>query len=432
MFTCCSTDRPWKIRSSHGARGSTLAALVLVVVCGMLTVCPAQTYTVLHFFRGTSDGEFPVAGLIQDAAGNLYGTAARGTNAGPAGTLFKVTPEGKFKVLHTFGSGLDGIGPSASLLIDALGDLFGTTVLGGTFDRGTVFEYSASGVYSVLYDFTGGADGGLPYAPLILDDSGNLLGTASAGGSTANCGNGCGVVFKLDASGQETVLHTFAEVEFDLAGGIMPLGGLYRDPAGNLFGTAELGGDLFCDPGGNGCGVVFKVDANGKESVFHTFEYRGGNAPWSALVPGPDGRLYGTTTVGGVQGIGPPPGACGFEGCGVVYRLGKHGQEKVIYRFKGGLDGDVPVGGVSFDAAGNLYGAALQGSTNCDPGLACGEVFRIDPSGNFTVLHSFGAPAGPWGGVLVGLDGSLYGTTNFGGSKRCGGSGCGVVFKITP
>jgi uncharacterized repeat protein (TIGR03803 family) len=178
--------------------------------------------------------------------------------------------------------------------------------------------------------------------------------------------------------------------------------------------------------------VVFKIDAIGNESVFRTFEFRGGDAPWATLVSGGEGRLYGTTTVGGVQGIGPPPGACGYEGCGVVYRIGKHGQEKVIYRFTGGLDGDVPVGSVSFDATGNLYGTALQGSTNCDPGLACGEVFRIDPSGNFTVLHSFGAPAGPWGGVLVGLDGSLYGTTNFGGSKRCGGSGCGVVFRITP
>jgi len=414
----------------------TQAALLLLVG---LTVTPsgsAQTYTVLYTFTGGTDGEFPAAGLIQDSAGNLYGTTSYG-NPPQAGSVFKLSPSGKFKVLHSFATGgTDGARPFASLVLDPAGNLYGTTTEGGSSGSGTAFKLDKRGNFSVLHSFSGDADGGLPYAPLILDAAGNLYGTTYFGGDKQTCGGGCGVVFKLDVNGNETVLYTFSS--FD--GGQQSTGGLVLDSAGNLYGTTEFGGDAFCgDPNPFGCGVVFKLDKNGNETVLHTFEYSGGDSPYAGLIRDAAGNLYGTTVFGGYGGpsIGGT-GRCGDTGCGVVFKLNKKGMETVVRRFTGGDDGAHPsFGSLIMDSAGNLYGTT-EGGGPCGADSACGVVFKLDQSGKETVLHSFSSfngtyGYGPDGGVTVDSAGNLYGTTYFGGNLNdCQGEGCGVIFKIAP
>jgi len=217
---------------------------------------------VLYSFTGGTHGGGVLAGVVRDAAGNLYGTATNGgdLNACPGGcgVEFKVDPTGKELVLHRFGdSPTDGQLPSgANLLADMAGDLYGTTAEGGTFGLGVVFKVDSTGKETVLYSFPGGADGGNPLG-LVRDNAGNFYGTTL--GIT-------GKVFKIDPSGTETVLYTFTGG----TDGGQPSGRLVRDAAGNLYGTTYVGGDLKC-PSNNGCGVVFKVDPTGKETVLYNF-----------------------------------------------------------------------------------------------------------------------------------------------------------------
>lgn len=189
--------------------------------------------TVLHTFSiGGGGGYYPQAGLLRDAAGNLYGT----TNIGGAsfwGTVFKLDKAGKFSVLYSFTGGVDGGAPYAGLIGDAAGNLYGTTYIGGASGQGTVFKLDKNGNETVLHSFAGGADGSSPYAGLIRDAAGNLYGTTVYGGTSNR-----GTIFKLDVNGNETILHSFS---FNVDGGY-PQGGLIRDPAGRLYGTTTYGG----------------------------------------------------------------------------------------------------------------------------------------------------------------------------------------------
>ena len=191
---------------------------------------------VLHAFKGQpTDGGSPAAGLVRDSAGSLYGTTfAGGTNN--FGMVFRVAPNGKEKVLYSFPGGANGFSPVAGLVRDAAGNLYGTTEGGGTTAGGIVFKLDVSGTETVLYTFTGGTDGGGPEAGLIRDTQGNLYGT-TVGGGAATCR--CGTVFKLDTAGTETVLHSF-----DGTDGSNPVAGLVRDAEGNFYGTASAGGAL--------------------------------------------------------------------------------------------------------------------------------------------------------------------------------------------
>jgi uncharacterized repeat protein (TIGR03803 family) len=191
--------------------------------------------TVLHSFisgGGGGSGYYPQAGLIRDAAGNLYGTTNVG---GPSfyGTVFKLRRDGNITVLHSFSSGEDGGAPYAGLIGDAAGNLYGTTYIGGVSGLGTVFKLDKDGNETVLQSFAGGADGSSPYTGLIRDPAGNLYGTTVYGGTSNR-----GTVFKLDKDGNETVLHSFS---FATDGGY-PYGGLIRDSAGHLYGTTTYGG----------------------------------------------------------------------------------------------------------------------------------------------------------------------------------------------
>src|SRR5277367_5641440 len=227
------------------------ATLLSLLFAGALS--QAQTFTVLHEFQVNGDGRYSYAALLRDGAGNLYGTTAGGGSF-EYGTVFEIDTHGQETVLHSFWGG-DGLEPWAGLVRDQAGNLYGTTYDGGALEKGqcrhgcgSVFKLDNKGTLTVLHAFTGGTDGGQPKAGLVRDNAGNLYGTTTTGGDL-NCGygSGCGLVFKVDESGAETVLHAFTG-KSDGAG---PGGELIRDKAGNLYGVTESGGS-------SNYGTVFK------------------------------------------------------------------------------------------------------------------------------------------------------------------------------
>jgi len=250
--------------------------------------------TVLHSFD-SADGAQPWAALVRDSAGNLYGTTYNGGISG-CGVVFKLDTLGTLTRLYNFACGADGANPRASLVRDSAGNLYGTTMFGGASGKGTVFKVDATGVETVLYSFADGADGGYPWAGLVRDAAGNLYGTTVSGGTATE-----GVVFKVDKTGKETVLHSFAGG----SDGMFPASGnLLRDSAGNLYGVTPQGGTP-------GFGVIYKVDKTGNESVLYTFTGQlDGGTSISGLVRDTAGNLYGTTNFS--PGSGGNPGYGGI------------------------------------------------------------------------------------------------------------------------
>ena len=308
-----------------------------------------------------------------------------------------------FTVLYTFTGGVDGAFPQAGLVRVKAGNLYGTTVQGGSSPNcflgcGVVFKLNASGSETVLHSFTDSPDGAGPASVLLRDKAGNLYGTTNSGGSAF----GPGTVFKVEASGGETVLYSFAGPP----DGANPVHtGLVRDKTGNLYGTTGNGG--FLDNG-----TVFKVDSSGNETVLHRFTDSGtdGSHPVAGLVMDKAGNLYGTTRDGG------------SIGAGTVFKVDASGNETVLHSFTG-LDGSSPFAALVRDRAGNLYGTTFQGGA-----FGAGTVFKVDASGNETVLHSFTGSADgstPFAPLVRDKEGNLYGTTASGGSFRNG-----TVFKV--
>jgi uncharacterized repeat protein (TIGR03803 family) len=347
-------------------------------------------------------------------------------------TGFVVTPSARaqtFTILYSFTGGADGSLPDSRVIRDSAGNLYGTTPSGGSFLNcsgtgcGTVFKLDTSGNETVLYSFTGGTDGAGPTGGLVRDAAGNLYGTAAGGGSL-RCDGGCGVVFMVDTTGKETVLHIFKGSKTD---GANPVSGVIRDAAGNLYGTTWAGGAaLFCS---GGCGTVFKLNTAGTLTIIHSFTGRTGGGPTLAgLTRDAAGNLYGTTPNGGVfqnncnTSAGP--------GCGAVFKIDTTGTETVLYSFTGGTDGLFPVGGLVRDAAGNLYGMTEAGGDfSCDPGFGCGTVFKVDTNGKETVLYDFAGEADggfPIGNLIRDTAGNLYGVTEYGGGPLSEGT----VFKL--
>jgi uncharacterized repeat protein (TIGR03803 family) len=352
------------------------------------------------------------------------------------------------KNLHTFGGDPDGAGPESDLVMDAQGNLYGTTYLGGTGPCdggcGTVFELSpdAAGGYTerVIHSFEGSlVDGQMPEAPLIFDAEGNLYGTTLSGGQKVTAA--AGTVFKLTrhpgGDWTETVLHSFNGALDGGKDGGQPQAGLIFDAAGNLYGTTAGGGTGAGCVGGNGCGTVFELSpaAGGAwhETILHNFtnDHTDGWIPQSTLIMDAAGSLYGTTFYGGSS----PAGG------GTVFRLSRTSngwQEDILYNFRCAADGCSPYSGVAFDADGNLYGTTVGGGAN----PARGVVYKLAPAaaGAWTqsVLHAFGETSSdgilPYGKPIVDAAGNVYGTTFYGGggeSSVCS-DGCGTVFKLTP
>jgi uncharacterized repeat protein (TIGR03803 family) len=398
-----------------------------------------------------------------------------------------------FTVLHAFTGGADGGNPFAGVTVGGPGVLYGTTVNGGTTERGVVFKLEKGGLgwkVSPLFEFPDGCDGAEPWGPVVVGPNGALYGTTEFGG----CGNGTGTVFELQPPAaacktaicywSETVLHAFNGTD-----GADPVDVLLAfDKAGNIYGTTQTGGAHDkCDGGLFSCGVVFELTPSGgswTESVLHSFVYNDADGwyPLVGVILDSAGNLYGTTEFGGTSG--------GTYGGGTVFKLSPSGgtwTESILYSFgngqyfggpstpgtllmdqsgniygpteTGGFDGTVfeltPSDGswgfstlysfagicdtqnVARDAAGNFYGTCALGGPYGD-----GMVFKLTNSGGswtLTDLHDFtGGSDGayPFGGVVLDSDGNLYGTTEFGGNDllNCpqGGPGCGVVWEITP
>lgn len=348
----------------------------------------------------------------------------------------------EYRILHQFTMAKDGANPSGELILGTDGSLYGTTAAGGAYGWGTIFrlKFNTDGTWTetVLYSFTGGSDGGSP-SGIIFDAAGNLFGTTYTGGFACGGaqGGGCGVVFKLTphSSGgwTESVLHTFTQG----TDGAYPVAGLTLDAAGNLYGTTLWGGASAACPG-NGCGTVFQLkhQQNGSwtYSVIHSFTGRDGAYVESKLIFGPDGNAYGTTYYG-------DPYDTGFN-WGTVFKMEPQTDgtwtESVLYGFTGNDDGGNPVAGVIMDAAGNLYGTTINGGVG-----NAGVVFKLtqNPTGPWTesTLYIFTGVINPSDGAQpLGLTfdaaGNLYGTTTYGGASGCTAryDGCGVVFKLTP
>jgi uncharacterized repeat protein (TIGR03803 family) len=394
----------------RSASSVLVLALVLGASSSAVQSAQAQTYTetVLYAFTGGSDGIEPMAPVVRDPAGNLYGTSFQGTSG--VGLVFKLQTNGQFTVLHSFTDTPDGALPSSGLIRDSAGNLYGETSGGGTFGFGTVYKVDTAGTETVFYSFTGHSDGNGPSGGLVRDAAGNLYGTA--GGGTGN-----GVVFKLNTTGNETVLYNFTSDESG------PYPGLVLNSTGNLYGTSQSGGDTSCNAP-YGCGTVFEVSKAGTGSVLYAFKGQpDGSDSIGGVILGKTGNLYGTTKTGGTP-----------ENRGTVYEV-KHTKsdwtERVVHRFQLN-QGLHPTCNLLMDSAGNLYGTTNQGGAHGE-----GTVFRVDNTGTEVLLYSFfGRSDGgfPVAGVIRDTTGNLYGTTKYGGNtgKKCGGTGCGTVFKLAP
>lgn len=446
------------------SKGSSLLATCLVVFTA--TALASAQEDVIYRFKGGSDGYYPTGALLQDSAGNLYGTTAEGGNGKicsqttptGCGTVFELTPPAQSggawteAVLYRFQGKNDGYSPNGNLVADKNGNLYGTTAVGGASNYGTLYELerpSSNGTWThhVLYSFKGNpkgrgdGDGSLP-SSVIFDAQGNLYGTTDVGGfctSYQGLVTCYGTVFKVAPPSQlggdwtESVLYRFGS-----SGYSDPHGGVILDGNGNLYGTTYVGG--------HGGGGVFELSPSGNNwtaktildfGSITTFPYfPDGAAPSGALVFGGAGDLYGTTLIGGTANSGTvfmltPPSSEGAW------------TETVLYSFASSGDGNSPLANVIFDNAGNLYSTDWMGGA-----YRQGTVFQLAPNsqdGNWTetILHSFGSGGDgeqPTGGLIFGQDGALYGTASQGGSTKhsseCSLDGyawtCGIVFRVAP
>jgi uncharacterized repeat protein (TIGR03803 family) len=390
-------------------------ALVLAVAFVPTRVAYPQAYSVLYSFAGSPDGAFPTAALVSDSKGTLYGTTFfGGRGACGCGTVFTLTKTGTEKVLYSFMGGADGADPYAGLIRDASGSLYGTTIQGGDLGCanpggcGTVFRVDARGTESVLHAFAAGTDGQFPYAGLLGDAAGNFYGTTVNGGHRSS---NFGIVFKIDSTGKETVLHRFTGGK----DGAFPFGTLMAQSGGRLYGTTSMFG-------GAGGGTVFGLTATGILTTVNSFAGSTGESPLAGLVGDEAGNFYGTTSAGGGSG-------CGGSGCGTVFVVDRAGKEKVLHHFRGGSDGAFPYSILIRDLAGNLYGTTWEGGGSGCGGSGCGTVFKLNKYGKETLLYSFtgGTDGGtPYAGLIRDAAGNLYGTASSGGA-----TGNGVVFKLS-
>jgi uncharacterized repeat protein (TIGR03803 family) len=361
----------------------------------------AQTLTTLHAFLGENankdDGATPYSGLVRDSVGNMYGTTYQG-GRGNQGIVFKLTPKGTYSIVYVFQGALqrDGANPYGGVLLDAKGNIFGTTVIGGEGNSGTVYRIANVGGETVLHSFMLGTDGTDPYSSLIMDANGTLYGTTYSGG-----GAGYGTVFRIAKDGQESILYRFTDLDF----GIGPKTALAMDAQGRLYGTCPYGGEL-------GGGFVFRLSTDFNEVDFYNFI--GESNPESALILGNDGYFYGTTYSGGSDGVG------------TIFKLSLGAVETNLYSFTGnGTDGANPYAALVEDTEGNFYGTTYYGGTS-----GAGTVFKLDSTGKETILYDFtgGSDGGnPYGAVVLDASGNLYGTTTTGGE-----SDLGTVFKLVP
>jgi uncharacterized repeat protein (TIGR03803 family) len=398
---------------------STVVVTLILTVIGV-SMTHAQTLQVLHAFIG-KDGSSPSGDLIRDSAGNLYGTTQSGLGSALYGLVFKLDPSGNETVLYKFTGRTDGGDPFGRLYRDKKGNLYGTTLEGGDPGCycGTVYKLATNGTFTILHTFVGGSDGrqnfGQPGGGLLAFGS-ELYGATYFGGIAGCDGNlGCGTIFKVSVAGVETVLYRFS----GQSDGAFPRD-LIADATGNLYGVTESSYDSAAANGG-----IFKLDTNGQLTTLYNFSGgTNGSYPYWRLTTGINGVVYGTTTSGGSVN-------CSVASCGTAFSFDTTtGVQTVLHSFNAQPgDGSEPSGGL-LNANGNLIGAAAFGGNTYACLSGCGAIYGIGSAGTYTLLHRFtgGADgAGPVGALTADSKGNLYGAASYGGLNDNG-----VIFKITP
>jgi uncharacterized repeat protein (TIGR03803 family) len=398
-----------------------LACFGLLAAAALAAAADAKAKeSVLYSFSGGNDGGNAATAIARDASGNLFGsTVVGGTST--CGTVFELSPptSGPWHetVLHNFGCFADGKSPHGGVSFDPSGTLIGTTVAGGSGGFcasdgcGVVYRQAPSG-QTVLYNFTGQNDGGGPGGGVVFDKAGDMFGTTPDDGQFAE-----GTVYELVRGGSTYTLKTIHAFTGGKDGGVGSLGSLLIDANGNLFGVTEIGG-------ANSGGTVFEMSQSGKKWKFKVlYTFKGGSADGSGayggLVADAQGRLYGTTYYGGAQGLGTV----------FVLTPNKHGNynERVLHNFTGGSDGSFTTSTLAFGRNGNLYGTTSSGGSSCD----CGVIYEISPkSGKERVLHVFGGTndgAFAYYGMTADANGNFYGATVEGGAL-----GQGAVYEFFP
>jgi uncharacterized repeat protein (TIGR03803 family) len=395
-------------------------ALAMVLVHG---AGAASTTKVIYSFAGDEDGEYPDTELVRDGAGNLYGTTVQGGDFG-SGTVFQLTPSGAHTVLYSFTSGADGAQPYGGVTLDAQGNLYGATVAGGTGGAceggcGVAYKLTYNGgtwTETVLHNFTGGNDGSGPGAGLTLDPKGNLYGMTPTGGAY-----GAGTIYQLhpgqNGSWRFKLVHAFTGGDDGASGS---KGRMIFDDAGHLYGAATVGGAY-------GAGTVFELRRTRTGWALRTlYSFKGqpdAGFPYGGLIFDESGNLYGTTYYDGANDLG------------AVYQLhprpGGSWRERVLYSFKGGSDGSNSISNLLFDANGNLYGTTSEGGAL---GCSCGTIFKMTPGGHGSwtesVVYAFtGTPDGrySYNGMVADSAGNFYGATVLGGADDEGS-----IYRFTP
>jgi uncharacterized repeat protein (TIGR03803 family) len=353
---------------------------------------------------------FPV---IIGANGDLFGGTCYG-GLYSDGIAYQMSSAGKETILYNFGP-LNGSCPGN--IFAWKGELYGVGG-GGTYGYGVMFKLDVQGNEILLHEF-GKTSTDVRYPELFLQNADGILFGASFSGGT----KGVGTIFRIDTEGRVRILYSSPHVNIHWS-----VAGLVSDEKGNLYGTSP---DLGIENCGGGCGTVFKLDTAGNLTTL--YEFTGGvdgGEPYGGVVRDAVGNLYGAAAIGGV-------------GFGTVFKLDVSGNETTLYSFMGATDGMFPTGNLVLDAAGNLYGTTEEGGDlACEDFInqgGCGTLFKIDPSGNETIVHTFAGALGDGSyGAYLTMDaaGDIYGTSYAGGLEKCnwnyGFIGCGTVFKLTP
>lgn len=436
-----------------GYRTATIAgiwiAFTLATVPQVLARGSSWTFADLYEFTGPPDGYSPLAPLIEDASGNLYGTAFEGGTTGGVcdstgcGTVFELSPVGHGtyteQILHAFaGTTKDGCTPVGGVVLDLSGNLYGTLAGCGVNGLGQVYELSPGGsgwTETILWNFVGAPnDGAVSYSTPVVDMKGRLFGTTLAGGS-GNCSNtgfphGCGVVFEVvsarDGGWKESIVYSFTGGSSD---GNAPKAGVTLGSDGTLYGLTSFGGPY-------SQGVLYALKSTGgrkwAEAVLHTFPENEGDGTYPVGVPIIDdhGRLFGASSLGGKM-----------EG-GTIWEVSPDGNswsEKVLFSFttSGNAPND-PYAGVIFGPKDILYGTTVEGAGGCD-GFGCGAVYSFNlKTGKLHTLLAFDSTDtnSPESALLRDAQGNLFGTTAFGGDNTGSGcqgilTGCGTVYELS-
>jgi uncharacterized repeat protein (TIGR03803 family) len=357
--------------------------------CGIVfRVTYTGVLTMLHEFEGT-DGGVPEAGIILATDGSFYGTTSTGGFYG--GTVFKITPDGALSTIYNFcvdgQNCLDGVNAQGPVVQGSDGDFYGTTSQDGGNNGGTVYKVTPQGILTTLHSFCADGneclDGDFPTNALIQASDGNFYGTTAVGGA-----NNEGTVYRLQANGTLTTLHSFCS-QPDCSDGGKPEGGLVEGPDGSLYGTTFEGGTYhpqMCRRGG--CGTIFRITRTGRFETIHGFTWTDGASPYDMeMIVGSDGNLYGTTGFGGANGVG------------TVFKLDPTGTLTTLYTFcsqSNCIDGQQPYNALVQATDGNFYGLTHEGGTSI-----LGTVFQLSTGlGPFVAFVRGYGTVGQTGGIL--------------------------------